>query len=170
VGDAVPSRPRPTSDGRLSFGLPEANFGWATLFRLARDQSRTRDAALSRPRPTSDGRRCSDSPEASFGGRSSHDSSEAISRREKQSQLARGQPRAGDAVATRPTLTSGRSAEALHGPLDGPFDDLPSKACPRATIKLDELDLGRRRPDDQVMCRCLGQGGCKTSRPLVMFW
>jgi hypothetical protein len=49
---------------------------------------------------------------------------------------------------TRPRLTLGESAETLHGPLDGPPDDLPSKACPRATTKLDELDLGRQRPDN----------------------
>jgi hypothetical protein len=57
----------------------------------------------------------------------------------------------GRVVATRPRLTSGGSAETLHGSLDGPPDDLPSKACPQAATKLDELDLGRRRPDDRVM-------------------
>jgi hypothetical protein len=50
----------------------------------------------------------------------------------------------GDAVATRLRLTLGGSAEKL----DGPPDDLPSKACPRAATKLDEFDRGRQRPDD----------------------
>jgi hypothetical protein len=52
---------------------------------------------------------------------------------------------------TRPRLTSDRSAKTLHGSLDGPLDDLPSKACRQATTELDELDLGRQRPDNQVM-------------------
>jgi hypothetical protein len=34
---------------------------------------------------------------------------------------------------------------------DGLPDDLPSKACPRAATKLDELDPGRRRLDDRVI-------------------
>jgi hypothetical protein len=65
----------------------------------------------------------------------------------------------GDAVATCPRLTSGVSAETLCGLLDGPLNDLPSKACPRAATKLDKLDLGRQRPDDRVMRCYLGQGG-----------
>jgi hypothetical protein len=66
-----------------------------------------------------------------LGGRSNHDSPEASSRREKLSPLARGHPRAGDAVVTHPRLTLGGSAEMLHRPLDRPHDGLPSKACPR---------------------------------------
>jgi hypothetical protein len=63
-------------------------------------------------------------PKLALGGRSSHDSPGAGSGREKQSRLTRGQPRAGDAVTTPLRLIS------LHRPLDGPPDDLPSKACP----------------------------------------
>jgi hypothetical protein len=49
---------------------------------------------MTRPRPSSGERRSHDSPEANPG-------------RETQSRLARGQPRAGDAVTTRPRPTSG---------------------------------------------------------------
>jgi hypothetical protein len=59
----------------------------------------------------------------------------------------------GDAIMTRLRPTLGGSAETIHGPLDGPPNDLLSKACPRATTRLDELDPGRRRPDDRVMRR-----------------
>jgi hypothetical protein len=52
------------------------------------------DAVTTRLRPTT-------------GGRHSHDSPEANPRRERQSQLARGQPRTGDAVTTHPRTTSG---------------------------------------------------------------
>jgi hypothetical protein len=76
-------------------------------------------------------------------GRCGHDSPEASSGREKHSRLARGHPRTGDAVATRPRLTSGESAETLHGPFDGSPDDLPRKAYPRAANKLDELNPRR---------------------------
>jgi hypothetical protein len=55
----------------------------------------------------------------------------------------------GDAVTTRSRLTSGGSVETLHGSLDGPPNDLPSKACPRVATKLDELDPGRRRPETE---------------------
>jgi hypothetical protein len=54
----------------------------------------------------------------------------------------------GHAVVAHRRLTSSGSAEMLHGLLDGPPNDLPSKACPWAITKLDELDPGRRRPDD----------------------
>jgi hypothetical protein len=45
------------------------------------------------------------------------------------------------------------NTETPHGPLDGPPDGLPTKACPRATTRLDKLDPGRRRLDDRVMRR-----------------
>jgi hypothetical protein len=35
----------------------------------------------------------------------------------------------------------------------GPPDGLPSEVCPQAATKLDKLDIGRRRPDDRVICR-----------------
>ena len=126
-GDAVLSRPRPTSDGRRSSVSPEANLGWEMRFCLARGQP--------------------------LGERRSFVSPEANLEREMQFLLAQGQPQARDAIMTRPRLTSDGSAETLHGPLDRPLDDLPSKACPRVTTRLDELDLGRRIPNDQVMRR-----------------
>jgi hypothetical protein len=43
---------------------------------------------------------------------------------------------------THPRLTSGRSVETLHGPLDGPPDDLLSKACPRAATKSSLVGFG----------------------------
>jgi hypothetical protein len=98
------------------------------------------DIVPSRPRPTLDERHCYVLPEANLG-------------RETLLCLVRGQPWAGDAVATRPRLTSGGRAETVHGSLDGPPDGLPSKACPRAATRLDKLDPGRRRPDDRVMRR-----------------
>jgi hypothetical protein len=76
MGDVVPSRPRPTSDGRRCSVSSEANLGPET-FRLAWGQPQIGDVVPSRPRPA-------------LGGRSSHDSLEASSRREKQSWLARG--------------------------------------------------------------------------------
>jgi hypothetical protein len=79
--------------------------------------------------------------------RCSHDSPEASSGREKQSRLAQSQLWAGEAVMTHPRLTLCGSAKMLHGP---PYD-LPGKACPRATTRLDKLDPGRQRPDDRVM-------------------
>jgi hypothetical protein len=105
------------------------------LFRLAQGQPRRGDIVPSRPKLAPNGRRSSDSLEAS-------------SRREIQSQLARGQPLAREAIMTLPRLTSGGSAKMLYDLLGGPPDELPRKACPWAATKLDELDLGRQRPDD----------------------
>jgi hypothetical protein len=82
------------------------------------------DAVPSRPRLALGRRHISILPEANFG-------------REKQSRLARGQPQARDALMTHPRLTSSGSVEALHGSLDGPPDNFPCKACPRAATKLD---------------------------------
>jgi hypothetical protein len=111
--------PTPTSNGRCSFVLPEeASFGQETQFYLTRGNHRKGDEVPSFPRPTLD-RRCS------------FISPEAISGWETQFWLSRGQHRTGDAVPTRPRLISDGSAGTLHGPLDGPPDDLPSKACPR---------------------------------------
>jgi hypothetical protein len=45
------------------------------------------------------------------------------------------------------------NTEMPHGPLDGPPDGLPSKACPRAATRLDKLDPGRQRTDNQVMSK-----------------
>jgi hypothetical protein len=59
----------------------------------------------------------------------------------------------GDAVTTRPRLTSGDSAETLHGVLDGPPNGLPSEACPQPATRLDKLDPGRRRLDNRIMRR-----------------
>jgi hypothetical protein len=146
TGDVVLSRSRPTSDGGHYSASPEANLRGRCYFVHSRPtldaqgESRTGDAVPSRPRPTSDGRHCFVSPEANL-------------EREMQFLLAQGQPQARDAIMTRPRLTSDGSAETLHGPLDRPLDDLPSKACPRVTTRLDELDLGRRIPNDQVMRR-----------------
>jgi hypothetical protein len=41
----------------------------------------------------------------------------------------------------------------FHGPFDGPPDGLPSKACPLATMRQDELDLGRQKLDGRVIRR-----------------
>jgi hypothetical protein len=38
AGDAIPSRPRPTSDGRRCSASPETNLGWETLLQLARSR------------------------------------------------------------------------------------------------------------------------------------
>jgi hypothetical protein len=78
------------------------------------------DTVTTRSRPTSGGRCITTHPRPTPGGRRSHDSSEANLWRETQSQLARGQHRAGDAVMTRSRPTLGRrcghgSPEANHG-------------------------------------------------------
>jgi hypothetical protein len=77
-----------------------------------------------------------------LGRRSSHDSPEV--------NLGGG----GDAVATHQRVTLGESAEMLHGLLDGPLDDLPSKACPQVATE-SSADAGRPShapmSDDQVM-------------------
>jgi hypothetical protein len=50
-----------------------------------------------------------------------------------------------------PKADLGQEPKILHGPLDGPPDDLRSKACPQAATKLDELDPGKRRPSHALM-------------------
>jgi hypothetical protein len=155
------SRPKPTSDRRCSSispkassgWEPEANLGWEILLRLARGQLWVGGAAPYHSTPTSDGRRYSNSPRPTLDGRLCSISPEANLRRETPFHFARGHLWARDAFPAHPRPTLGRSAETLHGPLDGPPDGLPSKACPQAATKLNKLDPRRRRSDDQVMCR-----------------
>jgi hypothetical protein len=44
------------------------------------------------------------------------------------------------------------NTETPHRLPDAPLDGLSSETCPRAITRPDELDLGRRRLDDRVMC------------------
>jgi hypothetical protein len=64
VGDAVTTRPRPTSSGRHSHDSSEANLERKKQSRLVRGQSRVREAVTARPRPSPGRRRNHDSPEA----------------------------------------------------------------------------------------------------------
>ena len=75
-GPQVAARPRPPTGGRRSYGSPEAN--------LERE-----NAIMTRLRPSSGGRMQSQLAKSALG-------------RETRSSLARGQPRAGDALTARP--------------------------------------------------------------------
>jgi hypothetical protein len=129
VGDAVTTRPRPTSGERRSHGSLETNLrqaahfrltrghlqrssGWETQSQLARGQPRAGDAITTRPRPTSGGRQSRLARQAS-GGRRSHGSPEP-KLGGRQSRFVRGQTRAGDAVTPRPRPTSRGNCYNLH--------------------------------------------------------
>jgi hypothetical protein len=92
---------RPSPGRRRSHDSPDTIHGWDKQSRLAQGHPRAGDAVTTCSRPTSCGRGSHDSPEAS-GGTGSHDLPKAIPGRETQSRLARGQPRAREAVTTRP--------------------------------------------------------------------
>jgi hypothetical protein len=121
MGDAVTTRPRPTTGRRRTHGSPKAILGWEMHSRLARGQPRREtQSRLARGQPVQPShfgsleatpRRRGDAVTTWLrltpGRRSSHDSFVANPWRETQSRLARGQPRAGDLVMTRPRPTSG---------------------------------------------------------------
>jgi hypothetical protein len=73
--------------------------------RLVLGQPRAGDAVTTRPRPSLGGQTVTTRSRPTPGGRHSHDTPEAILECNRQSQLAQGQPRAGDAITahTRPT-------------------------------------------------------------------
>jgi hypothetical protein len=80
VGHAITTCSRPTSDEIGSHDSPEAMFG--------------RETVMTRPRPTLGRRRSHDSPKVNLG-------------QNRQSRVAQGQPRMGEAVTTRPRPSLG---------------------------------------------------------------
>jgi hypothetical protein len=108
-----------TSDGRCSQDSPDVNLRWEMQSRLARGFPRAGDVVTTRPRLgdaiTAHSRRETQSrlvqgnltvmarPRVASGGSRSHALPEATS----QSRLARGWPRAGDAITARSRLPSG---------------------------------------------------------------
>jgi hypothetical protein len=130
--DVVPSRLRPTSDGRHSSISPEANLGWDMMFPLARDQPRTGDVFPSRPGPTLDQRCCSVSPKA-IG-----------------QQMPRGQPQTGDIFPSRlrPTL----DGDVV---LSRPRPTLDRRCCsvsPKANLKWETVPTRLKPAMDRRRC------------------
>ena len=135
VGEAVTTRLRPTLGGRGSYDLPEAKPKQDRQSRLFLDHSRAGDTVTTRPRPSLGGTGSNDSPEvirgrdrqsrlaqrqppggihsysspeANPGGIQSYNSPEAKARQNRQS--ARGNPRVGEAVTTRPRPSPSRTS------------------------------------------------------------